>query len=129
MYDIRKGWPSNGAIDEVLAAAPGETVTDGMIVSVTDLKAKPADFSSGRDGIPAFIIGKEDVRGTFTGIMSQCVIEVDAEHYVAGSYAAGDHVTAQGGKFAAGTEANAVGRVLSFDAVSGRLRVLWFEAR
>ena len=31
MYNIRKGWPSNAAIDEVLMADTGATVTDGMM--------------------------------------------------------------------------------------------------
>ena len=36
MYNVRKGWPSNAAIDEVLKADTGATITDGMIVTVTD---------------------------------------------------------------------------------------------
>ena len=30
-YEIRKGWPSNGALDEVLMAADGATLTDGTV--------------------------------------------------------------------------------------------------
>lgn len=132
MYQIRKGWPSNGAIDEVLTAAAGETVTDGMIVTVADGQATPANFTAAAaasDPMVAFIIGVEQVRGTLTGLMSQCVIEVDTEHYEAGTYAANDALTAKNGKFAAAGSSKAIGRVLSYDAASGRMRIMWHEAR
>ena len=38
MYNVRKGWPSNAAIDEVLKADTGAVISDGMIVTVTDGK-------------------------------------------------------------------------------------------
>ena len=129
MYNVRKGWPSEGAIDEVLTAASGQTIEDGMIVSVANDQASVATFTSSLTGIPAFIIGKEAVKGTFTGLMSQCVIEVDSAHYVAGTYAAGDLLTATGGKFeVTTTAAAAIGKVLKFDATTGTLRVLWYES-
>ena len=43
MYNVRKGWPSNAAIDEVLKADTGAVISDGMIVIVTDGNM-PADF-------------------------------------------------------------------------------------
>ena len=132
MYQIRKGWPSNGAIDEVLTAATGETITDGMIVTVADGKATPANFTSAAadtDPMVAFIIGIEHVRGTHTGLMSQCIIEVDAEHYEAGTYNANDPLTARGGKFAAAGSSKVIGRVLKYDATSGLMRIMWHEAR
>ena len=46
MYNVRKGWPSNAAIDEVLKADTGATITDGMIVTVTDGKIAPANFTA-----------------------------------------------------------------------------------
>ncbi len=132
MYDIRKGWPSDGAIDEVLKAESGQTIEDGMIVTVADGKASKANFTgaaSANDPMVAFIIGYEQVKGTFTGIMSQCIIEVDADHYDAGSYAPGDALTAKDGKFSAAGSSKVVGRVLKFDAASGILRLMWHEAR
>jgi len=131
MYDIRKGWPSQGAIDEVLVAATGETITDGMIVSVAGGKASKANFTAAAaatDPMCAFIIGYENVKGTFTGIMSQCIIEVDADHYAAGTYNPGDALTAKDGKFAAAGTSKVLGRVLSVDA-SGIMRLMWHEAR
>jgi len=132
MYDIRKGWPSNGAIDEVLTAATGQTVTEGMIVTVEGGKATPANFTGGAadtDPMCAFIIGVEKVRGTLTGLMSQCVIEVDKDHYEADTYAANDILTAKNGKFAKAGGSKAIGRILSHDNTTGIMRVMWFEAR
>ena len=130
MYDIRKGWPADAAVDEVLVAAPNETITDGMIVTVADGKASKANFTGAAadtDPMCAFIIGYEYVKGTFTGMMSQCIIEVDAQHYAAGTYAAGDYLTAKDGKFAPAGTSKALGRVLKFE--SGIMRLMWFEAR
>lgn len=131
MYDIRKGWPADAAVDEVLRAASGETIEDGMIVTVANGEASKANFTgaaAATDPMCAFIIGKEDVRGTFTGIMSQCIIEVDADHYAAGTYAAGDALTAKDGKFAAAGSSKVLGRVLSMDP-SGLMRLMWHEAK
>lgn len=134
MYNIRKGWPSNAAIDEVLMADTGATVTDGMIVTVTDGKIAPANFTAvevATDPMCAFIIGHEQVRGTYTGLMHQIVIEIDKDHYAADSYAANDRLTAKDGKFAkvTGTGEKVLGRVLKYDAASGLMRVMWHEAR
>lgn len=134
MYNIRKGWPSNAAIDEVLMADTGATVTDGMIVTVTDGKIAPANFTAAEattDPMCAFIIGHEQARGTYTGLMHQIVIEIDKDHYAADSYAANDRLTAKDGKFAkvTGTGEKVLGRVLKYDAASGLMRVMWHEAR
>lgn len=133
MYQIRKGWPSNGAIDEVFKAkvdSSGVTaeLSEGMIVTVKQHEAEPA-ASAGDDAALAFVIGHEQARGTWTGLLSQCVIECDADHYDASeTYAAGDKVTVTSGKFApAGSSGVAVGRVLAYDAPM--LRVLWYESK
>lgn len=134
MYQIRKGWPSQGAIDEVLMAKPGETITDGMVAAIDTATGKliPANYTGAAadtDPMPAFIIGVERVKGTITGIMSQCVIEVDASHYEADTYAIGDFLTAKAGKFAKAGSSKAIGRVMQFDATSGLMRLMWHESR
>lgn len=133
MYNVRKGWPSNAAIDEVLKADTGATITDGMIVTVTDGKIVPANFTAAAaatDPMCAFVIGYEKVRGTYTGLMHQIVIEVDKDHYTADTYAANDQLTAKDGKFAkAAAGEKVLGRVLKYDATSGLMRVMWHEAR
>lgn len=125
MYNVRKGWPSNAAIDEVLKADTGAVISDGMI--------KPASFTAAAqatDPMCAFVIGHEKVRGTYTGLMHQIVIEVDNAHYAADTYAANDALTAKDGKFAKASAGEKVlGRVLQYDATSGLMRVMWHEAR
>ena len=130
-YQIRKGWPAQSAIDEALLAADGQKITNGMIVTVSEGKCKVANFTnaaSPTDPMTAFVISNEQLRGTFTGIMSQCVIEVDKDHYDVGAYKANDPLTAKAGKFSAAGSSKVVGRVLSFDAASGIMRIMWFAA-
>ena len=129
MYQIRKGWPSNGAIDEVFKAAAGEDLKEGMIVAVKGGEAEVA-ASADDSAALAFVIGHEQARNTWVGLMSQCVIECDSEHYDAtGSYTAGDKVTVANGKFAAiSSSEKPVGRVLAIDA-NGLMRVLWYESK
>ena len=115
MYNVRKGWPSNAAIDEVLKADTGAVISDGMIVTVTDGKIKPASFPAAAQA---------------TDPMCACVIEVDNAHYAADTYAANDALTAKDGKFAKASAGEKVlGRVLQYDATSGLMRVMWHEAR
>ncbi len=132
MYQIRKGWPADAAIDEVLLAKDGVSVEDGMIVSLKDGKVSPANYdgaAAATDPMAAFIIGKEGVAGTITGLMSQAVIEVDKDHYEAASYKSGDALTAKNGKFAPAGSGKVLGRVMTFDAASGLMRLMWHEAR
>lgn len=129
-YDIRKGWPAESAVDEIFVADTGQELTDGMIVTVTGGKASVANFTAAAaasDPMVAFIIGVERVKKNFTGIMSQCIIEVDAEHYAAGTYNPGDLLTAKNGKFALAGSSKVIGRVMSMDS-SGLMRLMWFES-
>lgn len=132
MYQIRKGWPAEAAIDEVLLAKDGASIEDGMIVSLKEGKAVPANYTDAAqasDPLAAFVIGKEGVAGTFTGLMSQAIMEVDTAHYEAASYKSGDALTAKNGKFAPAGSSKVLARVMTFDAASGLLRLMWHEAR
>lgn len=132
MYDVRKGWPAEAAIDEMVKADTGEEITDGLIVTVENGKAKVANFTGAAadtDPMCAFIIGKENVSGMLTALMSQAIIEVDAEHYDAGTYNSGDALTAKAGKFSAAGSSKVLGRVLTFDVASGLMRLMWHEAK
>lgn len=133
MYQIRRGWPSNAALDEIFEAATGQTIADGMIVTLTAGKATPATYAAAAavtDPVPAFVIGLEKVKGKITGLLSQCIIEVDAQHYASASYASGDMLTANNGKFSkvTATGEKAIARVLSMDASTGIMRLLWFAS-
>lgn len=131
MYDVRKGWPAEAAVDEMVKADEGEEITEGMIVTVENGKCKVANFTgaaAATDPMCAFIIGKEFVSGMLTALMSQAIIEVDADHYEAGTYNSGDALTAKNGKFSAAGSSKVLGRVLTFDAASRILRLMWHEA-
>lgn len=120
MYQIRKGWPSNGAIDEIFEAAVGTTLAEGMICTIKDKQG-----TIDGDGIPCFVIGHEAARKTWVGLVTNFVVECDAEHYDT-MPAAGDYVNHAAGKFTAGSKDSCVGRVLAADAATGHIRVLWF---
>lgn len=131
MYQIRKGWPADSAIDEAVKAKAGEEVTPGMVVTVADGEVSVADYTgaaAATDPMPAFLIGHEKFTDSFTALMSQCVIEVDSEHYDAGTYTAGDLLTAKAGKFSAAGSSKVIGRVLKFDAAAGLMRINFFES-
>lgn len=131
-YDIRKGWPSQAAVDESFKADKGQDIKQGMIVTVADGLARVANFTGAAaptDPMCAFVFGHEDLTKSFTGLMSQGVIEVDADFYEAGTYHAGDPLTAKNGKFAPAGSSKVLGRVLSFDAGTTHLRIMWHEAR
>lgn len=130
-YNVRKAWPAEAAIDEIVVPAEGAEIAEGMIVTVADGEAKVADFTgtaSPTDPMPAFLIGYEKVKKSYTALMHQCVIEVDAEHYDAGTYKGGDLLTAKAGKFSAAGTSKVIGRVLKFDASTGQMRVNFFES-
>ena len=127
MYQIRKGWPSDHALDETVKAEVGATVTEGMIAALSDGYAKPAEED---DELVSFIIGAEPMTGTLTALLGGFIVEVDDAHYVPGSYAAKDKLYAAAGKFtktATGTSPVVIGQVLRVitSGTETKLRILW----
>lgn len=134
-YQIVKGWPSYGAIDEVITADSGVTLTPGTIAlynaSGKGIVANYEDTDSGNIGLTAgFVIDYDAVvEGNYTILLSKAVIEVDADHYEAATYAVGDKVTAKGGKFDKVGDADSRtvhGRVLKAPGSDGVMKVLWY---
>lgn len=130
-YQIVKGWPNDGAIDVVVTAAAGVTLTGGQIAMIdSNGKAVVGTYAAnGSDAgnQPVFIIDNDEVKtGNYTGLMSQCLIEVDADHYAADTYAANASLTASAGKFAKPTSAEPViAKVVRVNAATGKMLVLW----
>ena len=133
-YQVVKGWPSDGAIDEVITLATAGTVTPGLCGVIDSsgeglIGAYPT--TEGATSIyPAFFcIDADEVTGKVTGLMSPCVIEMDSDHYAAGAYAPGVKLSLTDGKFsiiaATGDARPAVASVLAYNATTGKLRVLW----
>jgi hypothetical protein len=122
-YQIRKGWPSDHALDETVKAATGQTITEGLIVKVANGLATVA---ADGDGICGFVIGQDTLVGVYTVLLGDFIVEVDAQHYAAASYAAGDKLTAAAGKFKkAGADEEVIGKVLAVVSGTDKLRILW----
>ena len=132
MYQIVKGWPSEGAIDLTFAKAAGSALVPGQIAELkTDGTVDTATAAAG--DIVFFCMdamGGEISSGiSFAGGKVLClggsfVVECDGDHYAAATYAVGDSVTAASGKFAKVTDSEpVVGRVIAKDGT--KLRILW----
>ena len=131
MYKVTKGWPAEGAIDEILTVDTGATVEGGQIAVLEStgnvVLGDYAGDGSDSDKIAFFVIDSDQVKaGQVVGLKSPCVIEVDADHFAADTYTPLQELTAIGGKFAAiGTSEPAIAKVLSYDGTNGKMRVLW----
>ena len=126
-YNIRKGWPCDGALDETLMPADDAARKEGIIVSLTaEGKVQVADTVEADGPLCAFTIGVEKVTGAVTALMNDCIIDLDADHYVAGSYKPNDGLTAATGKFGPAGSNKVLARVIKFE--NGILRVKWFSA-
>lgn len=134
MYNIIKGWPSDGALDFTAAPKVGVALAEGKVAML----GKGADANlavlgnfttaaATTDNVAGFVIGVDTMSGNITALMGQFILEVDAAHYAAGSYAAGDVLTATAGKFskATATGENPVGKILTYNATSGKMTILW----
>ena len=129
-YNIVKGWPSEGALDLAVVLATGQTLGEGDLAMMDAGKATAADYTTAAaatDKVPGFIIGVDSMSGNRTMLMGAFIAEVDDAHYAADTYAAGDILTAKAGKFAklTVTGEHVVGKVLTYNATTKKMRVLW----
>lgn len=126
-YNIRKGWPCHGALDENLMPANTDAFKEGIIVALNaDGKVEVADSVAADGPMCGFNIGVEKVTGAVTTLLNDCIIDMDAEHYVAGTYNPNDALSAFAGKFGPAGSNKVLARVISFK--NGILRVKWFSA-
>lgn len=141
-YQVVKAWPSDCAIDEIITLTVPGSVKPGFGGIIDDsgegvvgtfVKATTDDLN---DGLAFFCIDEDTVTGKVTGLMNKCVIEVDADHYVAGSYVAGNPLTLKAGKFdlfdptqtVPGTPDDyrpVIAKVLNYNATTGKMRIIW----
>jgi hypothetical protein len=129
-YQIVRGWPSAGALDEPLKAADGVEVVPGSIATLDSTgKAIPAVYAadgSNAGDLAFFVIDNDALANSLVGLKSGMIIECDADHYVAGAYEVNQPLTATDGKFAPVTASEKeVAKVRSFDATTGQMRVIW----
>ena len=139
LFDVVRGWPHGGAIDESFPVATGVTVKEGELVvlnasgqvdhpATVPAEADPAAplklylVIQGNDQWDAQFVGKVTVlRGEVT---------IETEKFVAGAYTPGELVTVSTavgseGHIAQRTVANeqVVGVVEAYDATAGKLTV------
>lgn len=129
-YQIVRGWPSAGSLDEPLKVADGVEIVKGSVATLDAaglaIVADYADDGSNAGDLAFFVIDNDALAKTLVGLKSGMIIECDADHYVAGAYTVNQPITAVGGKFApvVGSE-KVVGKVRSFNAVTGQMRLVW----
>lgn len=129
-YQIVRGWPAAGALDEPLKAADGVEVNPGSVATLDATgKAIPADYAadgSNAGDLAFFVIDNDALANTLVGLKSGIIIECDADHYVAGAYEVHQPLTAVAGKFSPVTDTEkVVAKVRSFDATTGQMRLIW----
>ena len=107
MYNIRKGWPCDGALDETLVPAAPKTITNGMLAAInTSGKLEKANLTAAAaatDPIIGIVIGVDKMSGKCALLMSDCIIEMDSEHFATDTYTPNMSLTAKDGKFAKAT--------------------------
>ena len=130
MYNIVKGWPSEGALDYTAQPNTGQAVNEGVIAFMDGGKASVANYTTAAaatDKTPGMVIGVDTLSGNRTILMGNFVVEVDDSHYDANTYANGDILTAKAGKFSkvTGTGESVVGKILNYNAATKKMRILW----
>jgi len=129
-YQIVRGWPSAGSLDEPLVAADGVVVEKGSVATLDAAGlAIVADYDAlgvNAGDLAFFVIDNDALAKTLVGLKSGMIIECNADHYVASAYTVNQPLTATEGKFAPVTNLEkVVGKVRSFDAVTGQMRFVW----
>lgn len=129
MLEFVKGWPSEGALDEMFAQATGQDLAVGDVVVISAGKATAATYDNAGVNAalqPGIVVGVCPVTAKVTVLLSSCIVEIDADNYVTGTYANGDNVTATGGKFdVIDTDTRVIGKILAFNGTTGIMRVLF----
>ena len=131
MYKVIKGWPSNGAIDLNLFPATGVTTLEPGQAACINNEGKlivGTYLANGSDAadVPVFIIDKDPMTGSFTCLLENFVLEVDSDHYATDTYTPTQAVSIVDGKFIdVDTSQRTVGRVLDFNATTGKMIVAW----
>lgn len=138
-FDVLRGWPREGAIEETFPAHKTAGVTDtlppGTVVTLqSDGSMAKADTPTTVKPVWVVVEGTDDYSGTFTEkvvcLRSNAMFRLDPANFVAGSYTVGAAVSygSTAGKWmlAAGAANQIIGEVIKDDrAVDGTLVVMY----
>jgi hypothetical protein len=139
LFDVVRGWPHGGAVDESFPVATGVTVKEGELVILDSTGAVTHAASVPTEADPAaplklylVIQGNDQWDAQFVGkvVVLRGDVTIETEKFVAGAYTPGELVTisvAAGseGYIAQRTVANEqiVGVVEAYDSTAGKLTV------
>lgn len=128
-YKIVKGWPGEHTLDYQFVPANGVTIVAGEMfcVNTTGTAIAGTYASNGSDATDFhfFCFDVDTVTGKVMGLPGDCIVEVDSDSYVAGSYHVSDNVTCTGGKFdVIASSTKVIGKVLAIDSTTGYMQIL-----
>jgi hypothetical protein len=139
-YQIVKGWPSAGSLDEKLTPAAGQTIVAGNVIMLDSSgNAVKAELSAATHKTCYLVIDTDPFTGAITALTGPFIVEMDTTDLVSGSYAVNDVLTcltANAGKLVEATldgstgapSAQIVAKVLKVDATAGKVRLIWLGA-
>lgn len=135
-FDVLRGWPREGAIDESFLAAAD--IASGTVVKVstdglTVTAATTPDMTS-EDPVATWVVveGTDDFSGTFVGkavcLRANAMLRLDPANYNAGTWTPGAPVSFTAGKFkvaAAGDQI--IGEVIKDDSAVDETVVIYYS--
>jgi hypothetical protein len=139
-FDVLRGWPREGAIDEVFpvhlsGGSPVSLPVGTVVVQQSDGTvdvATTGNLSSADPQVVWLVVeGNDDYSATFVGkvncIKGNAEVRLDPSNFNAGSYAVNTKLTFSAGKFQPATTNNQViGYVIEDDrSIDGTLRILY----
>lgn len=137
-FDVLRGWPREGAIDETFKAATAVELVPGSVVEVqsdglTVDKATTPNMTAANAKAPWVVVeGNDDFSGTFTGkvvcIRANAMLRLDPANLTAGTYTPGLGVSFNAGKFQVAVATNQIiGEVIKDDTAIDGTVVVYFH--
>lgn len=135
-FDVLRGWPKEGALDESFLAAAN--IVSGTVVKVstdglTVVAATTADMTSGNP-IPTWVVveGTDDYSGTFVGkvvaLRANAMLRLDPANMAAGSYTPGALLSFSAGQFKVAVAGDQViGEVIKDDSAIDETVVVYYS--
>jgi len=130
-YKITRGWPADGALDDVLVPAVAGSISGGDIVMLDgNSEAVAADYAlagTNANVQSAFAIDVGNIDGKITALMGEFVVET-SNLDPAGTFAVNSAVTAVAGQFSdnydtATQSPKIIGTVMAYDAGTGIAKI------
>lgn len=139
LFDVLRGWPREGAIDETfpahVTAGTPDALPAGTVVTIQSdgsMAAATTPNLSTTDPLPVWVVveGNDDFSGTFLEkvvcLRMNAELKLDPANFSAGSYNPGTLLSFSGGKFeVAATNNQVIGEVISNNTADGTLTIFY----